>query len=568
MATTLLPLFLALLAPQDPPRTATEMVPLQPLCGQTLEVTAPPWSTLLRYVARLERGADLIASADDSSVLSPDLITDLLYGLESQSLDDGQLFLRTIGDSLMVFGEREAVRRTRGWIDEATQIVARPIEVEFAVWDAADRETPPAVLDAAGYARFSKGSAPIWRTVATGRAGDPLSLDHTTWKRYVRGLEVEVAQKQSLSRPATDLYGVGGHAVVRAFSLIAADAFAVHLQFAAAQERGTRRPLQTGLPGAAELELPRLESCFGACSGRVPNGGALCATLRGSNNGGGQLIVTLRTRSAVPPTTMSRNDLAVLPCGALTTRALSQAVPLPRPLDPEGLGIDHDRGAFGLVPADELVEMARSLLSSHEDADETEVRCDGVHMFVHGPAGAVAAVAALLQGLQDQLVLNAEVRHVAALVGAAATGSDDSAVTGPTLHEIVLPTLLGREGCAFRMLETNVVNNVWIEIAQEASTLVPEVAVLQAGAWLRARCTPQPSGTHVELELLCSDAPIPIARNVQQGGGVLMQSELAVTRLRHDGVVANGQTIEHGNGPRVTIDGRAYDSSMATTTRR
>ncbi|MCB9879617.1 MAG: hypothetical protein H6835_18640 [Planctomycetes bacterium] len=568
MATTLLPLFLALLAPQDPPRTATEMVPLQPLCGQERSVVAPPWSSLLRYVPRTDRSVDLVGAGDDPHSHSPDLISDLLYGLENEAVDDGRLFLRTIGQNLMVFGEREAVRRARGWVDEATQIVARPIEVEFAAWEAAELEPPPTVLDAAGYARFVKNRAPIWHAVTTGRAGDALALDHTTWKRYVRSLEVEVAQKQDLSRPATDLYGIGGHAVVRAFSLISADEFAVYMQFAAAQERSMRLTLQTGLPGAAELELPRLESCFGACSARLQNGGALCVTLRGNANGGGQLVLTARVRSGVPPVAMSRKDLAVLPCGALTTRALTEAVTLPKPLDHQDEQVQYDDGAFGAVPAEELVDMAHSLLDSHPGADETDVRCDGVHMFVKGPPEAVAAVEALLHGLQEQLVQNVELQHLANLQPPNVGGAAPAETRAATLHQIAVPTLLGREVAAFRMLETNVVTNVFIEIAQEASSLVPEIGVLQSGVWLRGRCTPLPNGTHLELELLSSDAAVPVPRSVQPGGGVLMEADLAMTRLRHDGAVTSGQSITHGNGPRVNIDGRAFDSTLTTTIRR
>jgi hypothetical protein len=40
-----------------------------------------------------------------------------------------------------------------------------------------------------------------------------------------------------------------------------------------------------------------------------------------------------------------------------------------------------------------------------------------------------------------------------------------------------------------------------------------------------------------------------------------------VRATNHDGAVANGLAIEHGDGPAVTIEGRSYRSSITTTVR-
>ena len=49
------------------------------------------------------------------------------------------------------------------------------------------------------------------------------------------------------------------------------------------------------------------------------------------------------------------------------------------------------------------------------------------------------------------------------------------------------------------------------------------------------------------------------------GGGVLMQAHVSSTKLDHDGILTSATAIDRGDGPRLTLAGRAYRSKMSTT---
>ena len=263
-------------APQQP-ETTTRLLPLQHLCPPELEEPGLPWGSMMRYRGSLT--ADLALGQDSLSAITPNAIVDTLYGFASQDIDEERLFLQTIDTNLLVIGEKVLADRIGKYITEAGAILARPMRVELCVWDASEHAHPGSILDADAYAAFGKDREPKWRAVGTCNAGQPLRLANMTWCRYVRGIEIEVAQKKTMTSPSTDRYGIGSMALVRAHSLIGTGDFAVHLQFAVADRSGQVQSLQTGMPGAPDIELPHLDSCFSTCSGRIPNGGALCATL-------------------------------------------------------------------------------------------------------------------------------------------------------------------------------------------------------------------------------------------------------------------------------------------------
>ena len=44
-----------------------------------------------------------------------------------------------------------------------------------------------------------------------------------------------------------------------------------------------------------------------------------------------------------------------------------------------------------------------------------------------------------------------------------------------------------------------------------------------------------------------------------------MQAQVSSTRLDHNGILTSGTAIEHGDGPRVTLNGQTYRSRMTTS---
>ena len=562
MLTLLLPV---LLTSVQQPETATELLPLQQLCERSSELHAPQWHSMLQYVRTHNSKANLVIDPGNSSPITAEGVFNVLEGIENDAISEERLFLNAIGENLLVFGEAERVRAVRKMIHEATDILARPLQIEFCLWDAAGRETPSSILTSEEYESFCNGHKPLSRSLAVGRAGQAIALKQTSWTRYVRSIEVEVAQKKTLSRPATDRFGEGFHAAVRAYPLVDTEDLALHVQFASSVQRGVLRSVQTGLPGAADIELPRLETCFGGCSGRIPNGGALAVTMRGNPSGGGQIVLTLRAMANSPQKRLSDERLALVPCGAITNGALSQRAILPLQMEEMDEHVSHDdNGTYGMISSEALLELAQGIVESQEEAGDYSVHMAGSYLFVKASTEVCNKISALIRTLQDRMVRNVEVAHVAQL---RPQENGEAEPARQVLHELTVPTLLGREFVAVRLHETNVIANVYIEIASEAGTLVPSVELLQSGAWLRGRAIPIAGSLHLGMDLLVCNAPIPMMRTVMPGGGMIMPATLSTARLSHDGTVASGQAIEHGDGPGVLIEGRGYGSTMSTTLR-
>lgn len=541
-------------APQGP-QPVTEVLSLQHLVTPAFEQALPPWGSLLQ---RPTGDLDMLASGEGEAPIGTDEIVSMLRELHGAAIDGNRLRLEGLAGSLVAIGEAGEVAKVKDRLRQASAVLTRPLQVEFAVWDAADRETPNAVLTAAEFARTFANMTPVSRGVTTTHHGRAAVLERMRWTSYVRDIGADVAQKQSLTHPVTEQFGEGAHAAVRAFSLTGSDEFAVHVQFAVGQRRGVVRTLTTGMVGAADLELPILETDYGTFSGRVGNGGAVVATLRGHASAGGQRILTVRVTSRTPPPNPVQDGLGIFPCATLTNPSLQRA----------GLPFDEERGARaaaptagpGQIPADGLLEFLRANLGA--EAENASLQCADGFLFARAAAPVLARIDGLLRGLQDRLLRTATVRHVGTLEVPEGTPG----ATASLLHELTAPTLLGRHLTLARHLETNFVAEVFTAIAQEASSLDPGIRLLQSGCWLTACVAPTDEGLQLRLQGCTRHAVVSQARSVMPGG-VLMTSEVGRVTTGHDGVVANGQAIEHGDGPAVTLDGRTSRSALATTVR-
>jgi hypothetical protein len=565
MLHSLLPL--CLLLPQAPSakeqKTIFEIHSLQHLCGSRAGLETPIWGTMLRAPTD-DRRVDLIGVTEPSERFEPDRIVQMLNQLNAADVEQNRLMLSTQGDCLMVFGAEDGVTRVRQQFEEASAVLMRPLQVEVCAWDATDREIPSAILGPREYAQFTAGLVPLWRCLDTTTNNNAVSMNRERWTRYTRNLNAEVAQKQSISLPVTDAFGEGGRVVVRPHLLLGGDDLVLHVQFGLAQRRGVVRIVPIGMPGAADLEMPLLETAYGGCSGRIVNGGALVVGLRGSAASGGQVAITVHVTARTPPVARPPAGLAVFPCGALLSTALLQRFDPPCfPKRPETDSSMEPTQGFGCLTEDNLIHLVQAALG--QAGEGLEIQVSHGLLFVRCEAQQASVIETLVTGLQDRLLRTVTVRHVGRLLPIEGDTPETAQKSHPLLHEITAPTLLGRELTIARILETNVVQDLQAAIAQEAALLDPVVAELRLGTWLQARVAPQGSGLHLLLRTTSAGAPIPMTRSVQPGGGILMLTDMASCGTSHDGPVVAGQAIEHGDGPATIIEGRTYRSVLVTT---
>lgn len=569
MLTIALPTVLTLFAPQEP-KAATQLIALQHICTHEVNQTGLPWGSLLQRHDNLHE--DLLLRNDAIGVITSKMISEALQDLTHEEIDAGRLLLQTVSSNLLMIGEPQLVTQVSNYVTEATNILARPMQVELCVWDATETSTCSSLLDKEAFADFTANRTPILRAVSTTNAGEPLVIQNMTWSNYVRSIGVEVAQKQAMSRPDTDHFGEGCSAMVRAYSLVGSSDFAVHMQFAAGKQHATTKTLHTGLPSAPDIELPHIASYFGTCSGRIPNGGALATTLRGSAVSGGQITITLRIISTGSPTSLSDKRAVLLPIGALISEGLNHQAALPNvhsedftQRDPARINeaAFKQKNAFGVILPDQLEDLATIVLAATNDADTHQMMIEGGYIFIRASEQGCQRVEEMIKALQDDLIRNVEIHHSARLH--APTGEASGNTVHPVLHSLTLPTLLGREATAYRLLESNIAANIEIQIASEAGTLEPIMHLQQSGTWFRARTAPVGQELHASLELLSVIAPTPATRSVMPGGGVLMPARTSSARRNHNGILTNAATIDHGDGPPVTLNGQDYRSRLSTT---
>ncbi|MCC7397417.1 MAG: hypothetical protein IT455_10180 [Planctomycetes bacterium] len=542
----------------------SKLLSLQQLCGARPLPRLPQWSTLLDAATpgSEEGNVDLLGIADGGNQARFEVGTvhDLLTELNLQAIDDNKLHLEATGLALHAVGDAAAVAKVQAQLRFASEVIARPVEIEFAAWDATDRETPPAVMSAADFQRFATNRMQLWRSNTATSVGAPATLGRERWTRYVKAVNVEVAQKQNISNPVMATFGEGGRAVVLPLPLLG-DEFVLQAQFLTGQRRGVVRSVACGVPGAPDIELPTLETGYGACSARVANGGAMAVTLRGNAAGGGQVVLTFRVTAKQPPASNVQDGVAVLPCGALTAGGLRQrhAVPSPCRSDTAQDALDEDQ--YGRIDGQQLQVL---LAASHLEQLETNggfLRVGGGFVFVKCDAPTLARIENTLRALQDEVVRNVTISQLGTL-----TAADGKADASPLLHELAMPSLLGREAIVARLLEMPFLRSIECEIAQEASTLSPFVDTLQTGTWLRLRAAPDGETMQLDLDLQCAHAPLPTSRPVMPGG-IVMPTEVQTATVIGNTRVGNGQALDQGDGPTLTIDGRTCRSTLTTTLR-
>lgn len=572
LITTLLPTLLgaALPQPQDQPnRKVLQIIPLQHVCSSYPAIQAPLWISMLVRPYDDEERLDLLhVGGDETQQFSPDTVIAFLQGLNEDDIGAERLSLEAGGGALYAMGEDASIARLRTQIRELSAIVTRPLEIEVAFWRAGDGAAPAAVMSADEYSRFADSHELLWRRNTTTRSGRAAALESTRWTNYVRDVAVEIASKSAISHPTTSSFFEGAHVVVHPHGLVGSDDFVLQVQFTWSERQGAVARVATGIPDSAQLDQPRLGSACGGCSGRVQNGGALVATMRGDDELGAACIMTARVSSRVATVARQANEIGVFPISALLSTALLDRIGptdsgshCEDPRESEFIVSEASEG-YGQIEADRILHIAHMALGEAEE--ETSLQVAGGYLWVSGTGEAAAKTEQLLRSLQERLLRNATVGQTLQFA-AANDGRQGAPAAGP-LHEIVLPTLLGRYATATRRSEISIVKGLNVEVAEEASATDPTVGVLQTGSWLRARVVLIDDQAHLSLSARNTHCQVPETRQMIPAGALKLPS-VAEQNITFDGTATSGRAIRHGDGPTIEQNGGIHRSEVVTTVR-
>lgn len=569
----MIPMFASLLLPallaQDPePRKpaplALETASLQPLRWRRDSDWAPP--PVVSLLDRIGGAIDLVGDEALRPSLGGELAIEWLQLLHPKECAKESTSLRSFGDTLVMQAEAPLPAVLAHDLQALQQIVTMPIELEAALYDFAGGQTADPVLDAAALARLVGERKPLWTSTRRSRSGGQLEFGRARWTSYVHGVQAEVAQKISVTSPILAQYFSGIRLSVVPHLLAGADDIVLHCQFAIGQPREVRIQA-TGFQGQPTLDVPNLEINTGACSGRVTPGGALAITLGGSEAGGSRLLLTIAARLPATRPAARIGDAMLLPISALTSTALQQPGSPPR-FDAEIDPVTHDRDpqpAYGCFDEDLLLDLLRSAGGPAFGEDTAYMSGVGnAWLMLHADDAAMARVLAALQALQERFLVNAGVRLEAQLRETATAGTfsalaERGAVTA--LHSVALPSLLGRQFLCCRGLETTAMRGISIEIAQEAEVQHPAMSSQTTGLWCSGAVAPTANGAHLQLQAALN-LQDPTPQRQFESGGVMMLPRPETTRVAFGEQVPDGAEVGLGEGPRYSLDGRSYRSTL------
>jgi hypothetical protein len=535
---------------------AAFLVPLQALLHRPLSTAPLPWATLLRPPTEVAVNLVQLDGSDPFANLESEW-------LDPRLRDSEGLALQREGDQLLLVGTDPALSSARDRALAVLDLLSREVRVEFAGWDASDRDTPSPVLTANDYATFAANRTPLWHCSSTLRVGGSTQLQRWRWTTYARGVDLGIAKDAVVAVPAISTFGDGGLAALLVFGLTGVDDLVVHLQYAAAQRRGLVRTQPTGTATGNEIDLPVLESYFGTASALVANGGAMAITLRGHASTGGQLVLTLRVTASPAKGEAARNQ-GVFPIGALSHPALTQGATWEHSPGDQWDGsfvVGEPRFGTGAIGHEHLHDLLSSMAGLGPDEGQLKFAAD--HVFVYAPPAERQRVEAALRELQQRQLRTVSVQHTGSLT-APEPGASSTSVP---LFDLVGPTLLGRRTFASRCLETNAIRHPEEEVAEGTFATRPAVEPLQSGLWTSTCVTSFGERLLVDTELHCAVAATPLTRIAAATGAVFSTVERSGRDAAHRGSATLGKPIDHGDGPSLQLEGRSYRSAIATTVR-
>lgn len=535
---------------------------LQPLRWQALRGAPPPFRTLLDR----NDGQDLLRDDGLQPSFDGDRAIEWLHLLHPKECERETTSLRCEGDNLVLQADSTLLPKMLQDLQAVQQILTQPIELEAALYDFAGGLVPDTVLNGEALRRAIGERKPLWTTTRRARSGGQIDLGRERWTSYVHGVQAEVAQKVTATCPVIQQFFSGIRVSIVPHLLSGSDDVVLHCQFAIGQPREVKiQP--TGFQGQPTLDIPTLELNTGACSGRVPSGGALLIALTGSDAGGSRLLLTVSARLPAAKPEARVGDMLLLPISAFTSSALSVPTSPPR-FDAQ---VEQNRNdqepqqGYGCFEAEALLDMLKAAGGGAFEIEGSYLQPLGrCWLMLHADSAALTQVEAALQALETRFLLNASFRLDAQLREAATPGTFAALAEGgatSTLHTVALPTLLGRHVTCCRGIETTATTGIGIEIAQEAEVQIPSMSHQTTGLWCTAVLAPAPGGAHLQL-LAALNLQDPTPQRQFESGGVMVLLRPETTRVAFGEPVANGKDAGLGEGPRYSLDGRSYRSNL------
>jgi len=556
--------------PGQQPQQSIELFSLRPYTVHRAEPPPPLFGTMMSSPQDSPEQLNLLDEWQEQLWEADDFVN-LVQSWNRAAFEDRSMFVNSNEDRMLVQADAVQLEQLRRNIRQLFLVLGQPIEITASIFLVDDARPTEPVLHADQLAELQRSGQQLWSNTTTTRSSLLTSFDALRWSRYVRDVEVEVAQNSKVAVPMVDVFAEGLRISVLPHSMVKTEDIAIQAQFSIGDRRGLET-LATGVPGHPNIDLPRLESAFGAVAARVPSGGGMAVLLAGTEACGARLVLVISPRYPSPRQSDYIDNVLVAPVSALTNGSMIYGISLTdsKPVcngDDVGDGPDTTDAeqCVGRIEGDELEEV---LLAALDDSQVTSCELQGGFLLLSAPAEVAEQARTTLTALQDRLVRNAAVHcsvDASEVESHSPMAKEIQDGEHRVLHRVALPCLAGRTSVLFRGIEQNSVRTMMCEIAQDAHILDPVVERLSSGLWTIACPSLTEDGVECDLTLQF-DYQTPTVKQPLAPAGMLMLSDSSSIRVQSAQLFTE-QPIVVATGTTVRIDQRFWRPRLMVSCR-
>ncbi len=550
-------------APQGAERVLASF-PLREIVGGSQGITPPLVGSFLGF----EMGPSvqgLIEEGRSSRIAVDELVELIGRHIDPEGESEG-FRLDLDGQSLVISGSPAQVAAGREVVRFLESQIARSVQVSATVYEVNAGVRIEAKLAAGELKGLARDWRKLWTASSVVHCGDSVVLSKERWTRYVADVDVEVAQKASISDPSCFRMFEGVRVVVEPHALVGEDSLVVFSQFALGQRRGRISSIATSVRDQPSIQFPISETNNGCMSGRVEDGGTLLFASRGASAAGSNLVLAVTT-SFIGRASQRKGQTGVYPVSALVSKSFTRRV-----------DVDTKNGALQIIPLvakqvakrpygsfdrSRLEDFLYRALSDRLDNDESvAVSLAGKFFVVRGDEAFHKRVREVLENLEKRSLKTVLVHATTTATELSRAtmdlwGEAETKAVSMPWHQLSFPALLGRPHYAIRGVERAAIVDYAVEIAQAKAIANPVVEPVFSGVLvsLSAYAMADAVGTDLKVEL---SQVAPLERHALEGSqaGDLYLPETSRVSLGHKGRVTLDQVRSLGDGPKLTIDGQ------------
>jgi len=567
---------------QEAPRTL-KIIPVSDMLITIPPVPSPRMGVLTGQWDDKEENV-VLTHREPFHILTKDSLEDLVRAGLGEITEEMSLAIRN--KTLFVTGEAEHVKAAEALVGSVRQALTRRISIQARLYRIQPGQEFPAIANAERLQSLCEGLPLLWSAHGMALSGQQLALSEDRYTSYVGNAEVEVAEESKVGDPVTTTMFDGVHLIVEPHSLIGTTERVLKCQFAIGEKEQEIQDISTGIADLPRIGIPHLRANSGAFSGRVEQEGALLLSLQSRTNAGSNLLLIVQAGKLGLPAgkPVTAGNTLLLPVSAQTSSFL-QTASLPTyeyrnssedkvisrgnypTIEEEDAG---KKVAAGTVILDLITDNLGDLLDAGASVDMIHNGHSAGYILARGPKHFQEQVRQLAFAIQEFSLGTTEVKLVTSLRSAPLTNSTFADISGPApaagepvageiYHGATFPSLHGHTAIVLKGMESRVIRDFDVEIAQKSAIAAPVMTTTFSGLAVGFRGEQQ--GQDISARMTVDLQHIPAIRRQTTGqddGGDIHHTQVHHAHFEHNGQITLGRNFPMGFGPRLRHKDEAF----------